>query len=151
MRKFNEVEHTADMALAVEGDTLEELFVAALEGMYFLLLDKKVDIPMNSGDTDATDKVKPLLMSAPAIEDLLILWLSDMNYKVDVYHQIMTRIHHLTVTWEKNYCQLEGKFEYRELTEEEMSQLGEIKAPTYHRLEVVKKGNRFVTQIVFDV
>jgi SHS2 domain-containing protein len=150
MRRFEEIDHTADLAMKVEGDSLQELFLGALEGMYHLIFGQHVEIKELNLKTEK-NHLKPLLMSAPTLEDLLVLWLSDMNYKIEVYQQVLKGVGNLRLEEYKEYSQLEGKFAYSTLEELNFMQENEIKAVTYHQLEVRKKGNLYFTTIIFDV
>lgn len=149
MRKFEEIDHTADLALKVEGNSFNELFLGALEGMYHLVFGKQISIK-DAGDLPDAE-VKPLLMSAPSLEDLMVLWLSDMHYKIEVYNQILIGVESLNIEEYKEYSQLEGKFAYASLEDLELQVENEIKAVTYHQLEIKKKGNVYSTNIIFDV
>lgn len=138
MKSYKLLSHTADVRLKVEGDTLEELFTAALEGMAEIV---KKGICRKR---QAPSLKQRILVSSPNITALLIDFLSEV----------------LTLSHENKavFCRAEfSKLATNEL-EAEISGLkvGEfdedIKAVTYHEAEIKKnpQGN-FETIIIFDI
>lgn len=139
MRRFKLLSHTADVRLKVEGDSLEELFTAAMEGMFefakhgFCATDKNFPISEN------------IKISSGDITALLIDFLSEI----------------LTLSQEKKaiFCRLE--FVKLIETEVEVRVLGaevekfneDIKAVTYHEADIKKnpKTGLYETNIVFDI
>lgn len=70
-REFTIIEHTADMALEVRGDTLDELFTAAAEGLGRLF--------------SPSDDIRParefhIEKEAPSLERLVVEFLSEMVF-----------------------------------------------------------------------
>ena len=72
---WEEVEHTADVALRVRGATLAELFANAARGMLALALGGD---PVPAGQ-DRTE----ILLSAPDPETLLVDWLTELVYRIE--------------------------------------------------------------------
>ncbi|GAB4179591.1 MAG: archease [Calditrichia bacterium] len=149
MRRFKEIDHTADVGFEIEGKNIENLFLAGLEALYNYIFQKETFIAQMEDLSD--DHTKPLLMSAPTLEDLLVLWLSDMHYKIEVYQDIMVGFSQLQIVEYKEYSQLEGKFVYKNVKDLEWKIENEIKAVTYHKLEIRRQGNIFKTNVILDI
>lgn len=150
MKEFYEIDHTADLALQVNGKSVEELFLNALKGMYYLIFRSQLDIK-KLRETESEGNVKPIMMSAPTLEDLLVLWLSDMVYKIEVYNKVVTGYTGLQILETKESSQLEGRLLYKNISEMGLEMENEIKAVTYHQLDIRKNGNDWSTKITFDV
>ncbi len=133
---FEEVEHTADVALRVRGRDLSDLLVNAALGLTTLLADQ-TDSP---GQATQERQVE---VEAFDPESLLVSWLSELIFwaekdgfvcnKVEVYDVSPTRLKAVCV----------GGF---------VSELRHhIKAVTYHNLKIIQTDQGLETIVVFDV
>ena len=78
MKKYEYLEHPADLKICAYGKTLPELFInAALAMTNFLFEVKETKI----------QKTKTVQMEADNLEDLLINWLAEILYLSDTNHQ----------------------------------------------------------------
>ena len=138
MKKFEILPHTADVRLKVTGNSLEELFSAALEGMNKII---KNDHENGSQSHEYTEKIK----IDSADESMLIIdFLSEvltLSHKNKVLYYIrgfnMLKNNELEIIIEGNKA--DGFDE-------------DIKAVTYTEAEIIKNNlNEFETIIVFDI
>jgi len=138
MKRFEIREHTADLRLFVEGDTLEELFTAALEveGMADILTKQKPDetpsikrkITLQSSDTTA----------------LLIDFLSDALYFSHTEGTVFRSVTFQNLTKTSFTAHIHG---HKTNGFDE-----DIKAVTYHEAEVKKNSiGNYETSIIFDI
>ena len=131
---YEEVEHTADLALRVRGANLRELFTNAAKGMFALISDERPalaerhTVSLESLDTEA----------------LLVDWLNELLYLAETQGQIL------------------GDFRLRELTPARLeaevwgARAGNIKkvikAATFSGLAIQEIGQGgYEVTIVFDV
>jgi len=135
---FRIIEHTADVGIEAYGKTLEEAFENAAKGMFSI---------MTGGgkiESKVTREIKiPFDMD---IEQLLVDWLSELVYIHDVEHLVFGEF-----DVEINEKELRAKA-YGE--EYDISKHGygmEIKAVTYHMLEVKKDKKGYVVRCLFDI
>jgi len=131
---FEEIDHTADWAINIRGKDFEGLLRNAATGMFELmgLSSNKVGIHERKIEVDGIDR-----------EDLLVIWLEELLYLVDRY-EIGIGAMELEVS---NDSHLEAKFiEIPSIIPEK-----EIKAVTYHGLEILETENGLEATIVFDV
>jgi len=137
-KRYKSLEHAGDIRIKVYGNSLKELFTNAGYALFDIITD--------------ADKIKSELAETVEVsgidrEELLVNWLSELNY--------------LFITESKIF----NKFEIERLTDTELTAtiLGEkfnphhhqfkneIKAVTFHELEIVQKGKNWETKIVFDI
>lgn len=130
---FEEIEHTADWALRVWAPDLNTLFEQAARGMYHLL-----EVEMQP----APREKHTLVLQAEDVEDLLVGFLTELLYVMErdelVFDHISVSITDGTLT-----VHLEGA--------PFSSQRKEIKAVTYHALEILQTPAGHEVTIVFDV
>jgi SHS2 domain-containing protein len=132
---FEEIEHTADWALRVRGHDLPELLVNAARGMCRLLVP---DLTLIS-----TDVERRFELDAFDAESLLVEWLSELAY------------------WAEAEMLVFREFDLRQVTPSHLEAVvrggrapnlqKQIKAVTYHNLEIITRDNGLETTVVFDV
>jgi SHS2 domain-containing protein len=136
MRRFELIEHTADMGLKAYGKTLAEAFANAAYGMFFIIADLENVREVESRRVTADE--------ADA-ESLLFEWLNSLLYYFDVEGLIFKRFaimefgegHMVADCWGEKYDASRHHLK-----------LG-VKSATYHMLEVDREKNR--VQVIFDV
>jgi SHS2 domain-containing protein len=132
---FEEVEHTADKALRIFGNNLNELLLNAAEGMTQLIVADVSEI--------STEIEKSIELDAIDAESLLVEWLSELAYwaESDMLVFKKFRIQKASAT------HLQAKiFGGKTATLEK-----HIKAVTYHNLKIIKTSQGLEATIVFDV
>ena len=132
--RFEEVEHTADIAIRVWGKTLGELFAHAAYGMACQLTD--VD------DVDLTTEVE-IDLQADDVEMLLVDWLSELLYLGEREDAVFVDFDISRATPRALRAVARGGH----IREHE----AHVKAVTFSQLDVKWVGGRYETIIVFDV
>lgn len=133
MKMFKEKEHTADLALEVEAESMESLFSESARGMFYLMYGKiknKKKVKFNI-DLDSFSN-----------ENLLVDFLNELLYLNETRDFILSSpsIKIKNNSLNANLYGYTGK-------EKKIS----IKAATYHNLKITKRENLHRTQITFDV
>ena len=133
MGRWQEIDHTADLALHLWADDLPDLFTTAARGMFSFIA--------------ALDTVKPacavaVTLGALDVETLLIDWLNELLYWTEIAGMAFT------------------VFEFERLTPTQLTAtahggpvaeyLNYIKAATFHNLDVLATPEGYETEIVFD-
>lgn len=130
---FEELEHTADWALRVWAPDLPGLFAAAAQGMYAL---------METTLTPGERVERAFSLEGPDVESLLVAFLSELLYDGETegvgYDEFKVSLAEEALT-----ARLRGA--------EIVSQNKEIKAVTFHNLEVKFQEGVYSVVIVFDV
>jgi SHS2 domain-containing protein len=133
--RFEEIEHTADVALRVHGKDLKELLKNAALGMADFISEEKF---LSEDYTEELVEIR-----ADDAEGLLVEWLSELAFLVEVKSFIFQRVEILTFSETYLKASAYGKIA-RELKVH-------IKAVTYHNLKIVETENGFEATVVFDI
>jgi SHS2 domain-containing protein len=138
MRKYEIIEHTADIGIKAFGENLEESFENAAKAMFDLITDNsKIN---NVGQYN-------IRLEAPDFEQLLVDWLSELLF-LNSAKNLVFGIFKIKI--DKKNCRLNAKI-FGEKFNLSKHNIGiEIKAVTYHMLEVNNKYP-FVVQVLFDI
>ena len=134
---FEFIDHTADAGIRVVAPTLEDLFETA--GLAFTELVTSVD----SVDCRVERRFK---LREDDIETLLVSWLQELLYLLDtedlVFGRFQVKIHGLS---------LEATAWGDVFDPNIHTMKTEIKAVTYHQLEVAKRDQGWEAQVIFDI
>jgi len=132
MGRWQEIEHTADLALHLWAADLPDLFATAAQGMFSLFI-----VP-----ADTLSETKTLALTALDVETLLVAWLNELLYLVEVEGLAFTAFEFAQLTTTQLEATLRGGpvLEYT----------GYVKAATFHDLRVVATPEGYETEIVFD-
>jgi len=132
---FEEVEHTADVAIRCGGPDLEGLFCNAALGMYHLM--GIVSTPAGTGAK------KTIALEAMDVESLLVDWLAELAFIAETTGLVFRKMTFSVLTHVRLEATLNGS---RAAHLEKV-----IKAVTFHRLKVHRQADGYRTTIVFDV
>jgi SHS2 domain-containing protein len=135
---FESFEHTADIGIAVRAATLRDLFETAAEGMFSFLID-----PMQVENRAWRER----RIEADDREGLLVAWLNDLLvllaadefvpkfFVVDevTEHRLSATVHGEPVDRSRHHFRLD------------------IKAATYHMVNVTQADDGWSARIIFDV
>lgn len=132
---YEEVEHTADLALRCGGPDLISLFRNAARGMYHLM---GADHPPGR----ATEE-RAISLEAADMEGLLVDWLGELAYLAETGGLVFSRMAFNTLTATRLEAVLGGGRVQRLAVA--------IKAVTYHQLNVLKTREGYTATVVFDV
>jgi SHS2 domain-containing protein len=145
---FNELEHTADIAIEVYGENLPELFQNALTAFYSILfgLDDLSSLPKGQDEYQMKLKENDL-------ETLLHTFLSELNYLFTVKYTILYPVQELTIqSPAKDEVTLWLKAKAVSPVPQALKEQAiEIKAVTLHQLKVWQKAGQFTAHIIFDI
>ena len=136
-KRFEVIEHTADVGIAAYGSDLKEAFANAAYALFSLMVDLK-----QVGDT----LYREVEITAENQEDLLVAWLNELIYLFEVESILFKRfsVDELTETRLKSRCYGQAIDLLRHKIK-----VG-VKAATYHMLKV-EKDNGFRVQVLFDI
>jgi SHS2 domain-containing protein len=140
--RFHEIDHTADTGLSGEGETLPALFASLAFGMLQIITK---DHP------PADKRHRQITLREASMDDLLIRWLSEINYLFLVKHFLLSSITNLKITETPGTFLLRASLYGSDSTAHTYMIEKEIKAVTYHQLTVIRRGNRFSARVIFDI
>lgn len=136
MKGFRLINHTADVGIEAEGKTLEDLFINAVGGLYYILFgESPPHTPENVSENISLD--------APDTETLLVEWLNEILYHAvshkRYFDKINLKISDLALSASLNGVVLDCCFKH------------EVKSATYHDLKIVKTASGYKVKVIFDL
>ena len=138
MKVYEFINHTADLGIRVRGNSLRQLFERAAWAMFDILVELK--------GVKLKETVE-IEIKGEHLEELLADWLRELLYKFNGEEYLFKKFE----VEELNKQGLKAKVKGEKLDLSRHQLKTEIKAVTYHGLEVKKKGNIWETQVIFDV
>ena len=132
---FAEIEHTADNALRIYGDSMAELLRNAAHGMNRLMI--------NDDSMISTDVQKHVEVETVDAESMLVEWLAELAYWAETHMLVFKRFEIETMTPALVRATLFGG---------KVSKLQKhINAVTYHNLKIIETDKGLEATVVFDV
>jgi len=135
------IDHTADIACEVSGDSLEELFTASVEAWRSSVV----------GETNESNReIKKLNLKASSIEQLLVDFISELNFNLFVRNWLINLVLVLEIKQKNDTWFLSTEIEGTPISKD-VKIKQEIKAITFHQMNIEKTENQYHTLIVFDI
>ncbi len=130
--------HTADLGIRICGTDLRNLFENAGMALMHLMLrcDSRIKTSCQKITVTGTD-----------LADLLVRWLGEILYLLEGEHLVVTSLRVLAITSSR----LEATLETVPFDPEVHEILSEIKAVTYHQIEVIDRHDRWEASVIFDI
>jgi len=144
---FKELDHTADLRIEIVGKDEPELFRNAVGSLYVLL---GLPVVSDRSDLQGADKVR-ILGQDP--EESLIQLLGELLYRATVERQQLT-LGTLSVrrgVEGEGGCEVLVTGRWRTVLDEEMTNKQEIKAVTYHDVEIRRTRKGFSAKLIMDI
>ena len=137
-RGFEEIEHTADIAIRVRGRSLAEMFANAAYGM-------ACQMAGHPASTDAVGETieRTIELTAYDAETLLVTWLGELLYLSEREGCVFTEFDIVEVTASRLQAVVRGG--------PAVTHRRHIKAVTFNDLDIVHTDAGYETTIVFDV
>jgi SHS2 domain-containing protein len=138
MKRFEVLDHTADIGLIVHGEDLKSLFENAGEGFFSLITDLS-KVRRRTG--------RRIKIGGESLERLMVDWLSELLYLHEVENLLFKGFQVESVGEDGLKAMVKG-----EPFQERVHVIKtEVKAVTYHQIEVRKEDGRWRAQIIFDL
>jgi SHS2 domain-containing protein len=141
MKKFEILEHTADIGIIAYGKTKRGIFINAAKGMFKIISGGNKTLKENF-----YDKIK---LEADNLEGLLFAWLNELLYISETKLVILNKFE----IKELSDYQIKAEVEGMKINPPSIKIEKEIKAVTYHRLEIKKdkESGLWRAQVIFDI
>ena len=142
MKKYEVIEHTADIGIEVFGKTMRDIFIHSAEGMFAIITG-------NRCIEKSEDFLSNVILKGEEFEDLLVRWLNELLYISETKLIILTQF---TIEELSNH-QIKAVVKGKKINETGFKIEKEIKAVTYHDLEIKKdrKKELWTARIIFDI
>jgi SHS2 domain-containing protein len=131
-------DHTADVGLSAQGDTLGELFEALGEGL--------TDVICAREQVAATEK-RMVTVRAEDVEALAVDFLSAVRTAVQTDRFLVADVSVMKI--DENAVQADLSGEMYDPDRHELKV--EVKAVTYHQLKIVQEGDIWVGRVILDI
>jgi SHS2 domain-containing protein len=138
---YRPLEHTADVGLEVEAPTLDELFADAAAGLCDTVTERSRVEPRQRRETR---------LAAAALDLLLVEWLEELLFRLDAHRELYAE-HHLTVSRAEGGWSLAAVSRGEAFDPSRHPLKVQVKAVTYHELEVVRAGSGWRARVLFDI
>lgn len=136
------IEHTADIAVEISANSIEDLFSTSCYAWRDAALEIK-----NSSSTDE----QIISLSADSLEELLVQLLSELNFLLSTKHWVFNSVKRIEFLSEEKSNKLFITILGESFDNDIHHFKVEIKAVTFHQMKIKKKGDGYFTRIVFDI
>ena len=132
------LDHTADLGIKIRGTDLKNLFESAGKALIHLML---------RGMNPKKASTMKISVAGEDLADLMVRWLGEILYLFEGENLVVNSIdiHDITP------YRLEAALKTVPFDPKVHEILSEIKAVTYHQIEVANKGNEWEARVIFDI
>ncbi|MBI4621281.1 MAG: archease [Desulfobacterales bacterium] len=138
VKKYEFIDHTADLGIEVYGRDLKGLFQNAGQALFEIICDP----------SEITESIeKKVAVDGEDLEQLMVVWLGELLYLHDVERLLLRRFEVEEVGERRLTATVYGE----ELKEGHHTIKTEIKAVTYHQIQVRQEDGRWIARVIFDL
>lgn len=142
--EYEVLDHPADLLMKAYGKTLEEAFINIAMGMY--------DQMLNYNNVMFNDDAGSFTIIAQDMEGLLQRYLDELLFIFETEGMIFNITEVDINTKDKKTPNLKAKYAGTARYKPEIHGIGiEIKAVTYHMIEIGKSADGYYVQVLFDI
>lgn len=146
MYPYQVIEHTADVGLLINGNTVQELFLNAVKGL-FHIISPSLRVCIEKKEAFPTPKHLDVVeLKAPAEEELLVYWLNEFIY----YFFVKGMFPKIIEIDNLRGAEIRARIDFEKCAKSIPIEV-EIKSTTYHNLSIKKINNNWQAQVIFDV
>jgi len=138
--KFLEDRAIADAAFEAEGESLEELFEACAQATFEVMAETKTVKPRNKEE---------IQLRSDDPEELLFNWLAELIYLKDLKTTIFSK-YEIKIEKPDGY-KLRASVWGEPIDAEKHKVKVDVKAVTYHLLEVKKTDDKWIAKVILDI
>ncbi len=139
MKKFEFLDiTTADVCFKAYGKTLEELLESVALAINKIMLNGKIE-PIEEREIN---------VKANDLKSLIFEWINELLFFIDTESLFLSKFN-IKVD-EKNFT-VSGKAYGESFNEDKHEILTEVKAPTYHKMEVKRENGIWTAQVIVDI
>lgn len=139
---FREIDHTGDVGIQVTAPTLPQLFERAAAGTFRVLTDP---------DTVRPTVTETLTVDGRDREALMVRWLSELNYRHTVDRVLYGTFEVESIDDTDEGFRLTATARGEPIDPDRHTVYTEIKAVTFHGLDVHRTDDGWAVQVIFDM
>ncbi len=138
MKKYEQIDHTADIGLKIFGNSLLDLFANAGSA----LCDTLTDI------SEVSPTTKQIFhLQRDTTEELLIEWMGNLLYTFETEDLLFSRFSIISIDKNSLSAEAEGEFFNSAIHTIKNG----VKAVTYHKLKIEEKDGLWQAEVVLDI
>ncbi|MEM4521104.1 MAG: archease [Candidatus Bathyarchaeia archaeon] len=141
-KRFDFLEHTADVYIAAYGKNLKEAFENAAFAMFETMTDT-TDVKHECEDT--------IEVEGDDMESLLYNWLESLLVKFEIENMLYSGFNVLSIERINGKLRLKAKIYGEQFDPERHKQKVGIKAVTYHRMEIDERPGEVTMKFILDI
>ena len=135
---YTPVDHTADLGIIVTGTDVEDLFEKAAQSIIEIMFQKRA--------LNGTESIK-VSLDGEDLADLMVRWLGEILYLFDAEQKIVSGVRTIKI----KRTHLEAILNIATFHPDQHEIATEIKAVTYHEIEVTQKPDKWSARVIFDL
>jgi len=139
---FHEIDHTGDIGIQVTASTLPQLFERAALGMFRVLTDL---------DNVRTPDATTITVDGRDLEALMVRWLSELNYRHTVDNVLYASFEGASIDNADEGLTLTATVRGEPIDPNRHTVYTEIKAITFHGMEIHESDEGWAVQVIFDM
>lgn len=141
MEGYKFIDHPADIAVEVTAGTIEKLFEISAEAWKYSALE----------NTSAESPFElHFEIESSTLEGLLVEFLGELNFILCMRKLVFSKIKQMIIK-EDGQFKITASIYFEDFNPDLHRLKDEIKAITFHQMNIVKKGNNYFTRIIFDI
>ena len=142
---FEYIEHTADIGVRIAARSPEELIREAARAFYSILIDEEC-----LGRVEAREE-REVVLAAGDGEEILVGFLGELIYRFDAEKLLLPMVQVEEVRLGKDGGRLRARLRGERFDPARHSLRTEVKAATYHALEIRDIGGVLTAEVIFDL
>lgn len=139
---LREIDHTGDIGIRVTAPTLPALFERAAAGTFHVLTDLSAVQPTTETSISVEGRDR---------EALMVRWLSDLNYRHTVDRQLFCAFSVAAIEETDDGFRLTGTARGEAIDPNRHTVYTEIKAITFHGMDIQHTDAGWTVQVIFDM
>ena len=139
---FHEIDHTGDIGIQVTAASLPQLLERAALGMFRVLTDLEA-----VHESESTQ----IAVNGRDLEALMVRWLSDLNYRHTVGHVLYSAFEVAPIEETEDGFALTATARGEPIDPDRHTVYTEIKAITFHGMEIKETDDGWAVQVIFDM
>jgi len=136
--KISWLEHDADLLLEVRAESVERLFVLAAEALIGVMIEE---------DRSAGGSLREVVLEAEETEGLLVAWLNELIYLVTDGRFLVSAVDRLRLEEGRLIAVVRGA----PWSDGSARSIRDVKAATWHALEILETRSGWSVRLLFDV
>ena len=137
MKQYKIIHHTADLRIKIFGSDIKDLFINSGYAYFDLVIEKR------KRQLEISKEIK---VEALDLQSLFVSWLNELIYLFTVKELVVTDFYIKEITFKL----IKAKLKCLKLSPQD-SIKREIKAATYHKLEISSTDKGSWAHVIFDV